>query len=184
MKLVVFDFDGTLVNLKVNWKELKEALQILYKKTYKIHKNFTPLNIILNEIIQDTNNIFKRDISNVISSFENKYISEYTIIKKNLSLADYYITNNIKLAIFSSNTRNTIISILNQLNRVDQFEIIISFDDVNQLKPNPEGLYKISNLLSIKLHDMLFIGNSVFDLEAGKRANVVTQFYEHEYASK
>ena len=55
------------------------------------------------------------------------------------------------------------------------FDVVISADDVNSPKPNPEGIYKAMEMLGIKNKgDVLYIGDNDIDYFTGHNAGVDT----------
>ena len=82
-----------------------------------------------------------------------------------------------KKAIFSMNHRDTITVSLKKFGIIDDVSMIVSRDDVKELKPNPEGLNKICNSMKIDKKSVLFIGNSGQDLRAGERAGIKTLLF-------
>ena len=56
----------------------------------------------------------------------------------------------------------------------EYFDHIIGGDLVKKSKPDPESLYKALELLNIDPSEAVFVGDSEYDIEAGKRAKVFT----------
>ena len=52
------------------------------------------------------------------------------------------------------------------------FDLIIGFNDVTEVKPDPEGILKILDRWNIKPSDAIFIGDMTTDVDAGKAAKV------------
>ena len=113
-----------------------------------------------------------------------RIIQQYELenILKNEPIDDviYFITNielfgidsEIKLAVFSLNTRATIIKSL-QIAGVDyRFEFYIGREDVRAWKPNPEGLLKIRDYFRVHKEDMIYFGDLKKDILAGANAGV------------
>ena len=51
---------------------------------------------------------------------------------------------------------------------------MISRDDVTHFKPNPEPLWRAAALVGCAPRDCLYIGESPYDIQAGKAAGVYT----------
>ncbi|WAH39147.1 HAD family hydrolase [Alicyclobacillus dauci] len=77
-----------------------------------------------------------------------------------------------QIAIFTGKGRRSLDISLDQLGLNGLFDVLISGDDVTQLKPDPQGLHIIMKELGSQPQDMLMIGDSDADIEAGRRANV------------
>jgi phosphoglycolate phosphatase-like HAD superfamily hydrolase len=54
------------------------------------------------------------------------------------------------------------------------FSIILGVDRVSAAKPSPEIIYMILDELDIGSHEAMMIGDSLFDLNAGKAAGTFT----------
>ena len=50
-KLIVFDLDGTIVNLAADWHSLRKELNARYSKMYKEQGHFSSMSGLLNEIV-------------------------------------------------------------------------------------------------------------------------------------
>ncbi len=84
------------------------------------------------------------------------------------------MNSEIKFAIFSLNFRSTIFSILSKQNLLGKFQYIVGREDVVEWKPDPEGLFKILKYFNISSEQAIYIGDSEFDMEAGKNAKIKT----------
>ena len=83
---------------------------------------------------------------------------------------------NIKTAAVTSRSRveiNGLFSHYKELNKL--FDYNISRTEVENIKPNPEPLYKALDFFNIKPHEAVFIWDSKHDFWAAKAANM--QFY-------
>lgn len=54
------------------------------------------------------------------------------------------------------------------------FHATITADDVENIKPHPEGLYTIAKKLGVEPHEMLLVGDSPTDIIAGNEAGCIT----------
>jgi HAD superfamily hydrolase (TIGR01662 family) len=83
-----------------------------------------------------------------------------------------------KLAIVTSN-RKTIIKESMKFNGIDKlFSVIITDEDVQNRKPNPEPIKKVLKRLGSKPEEAIMIGDSGDDIEAGNAAGTKTCLYE------
>ncbi|MHA1344491.1 MAG: HAD family hydrolase [Promethearchaeota archaeon] len=158
-KYVILDFDGTIIHLNTNWKELKDYLSNVF--SVKIERLF--------DFIHTSNN--KDEVFFIIYQYENKNIDYKTVNKKILKILD---KNNRRFAIFSLNTKKTIINVLTKLNIYNKFDLIISCEEVTNFKPDPEGLEKILKFWKCKKNEVIFIGDSWKDMKAGEKAGIKT----------
>ncbi len=165
---LILDFDGTIANLQVDWKAMKNEL------THTFGTDFT----ILDAGLMSLNNGELNKAFRIIKKHENA--AEYT---PNYALINYVKKHKKAYAIFSDNLSTTVKGILEKLGILDRFNIIVCKDDVTNFKPNPEGLWKILEALNI--HDKseaVFIGNSTKDELAAKATGI--EFLNVESAVK
>ncbi len=104
----------------------------------------------------DTGEMLKRTfiLDGVEESLKNLYENFYT------------------LGIVSTKRRSTIEETLTRFELEDYFDVIIGYEDVHQLKPDPEGLLKAIDYLAGDASDSLYVGDSLVDVETARRAGV------------
>ena len=175
-KIIIFDLDGTIVDLDVNWKYLKQMLKKRYYNKYHEDCEFKSISECLNKIVEKRDETELSEIFKIVEDFELKTINRTEPIDEIL----YFIRNieqlsfllNIKLAILSLNTRKTIIKALKLFDILKNFSIIIGKEDVRKWKPDPEGLLKIKSYFNVEIHEIIYFGDKEKDLLTGKNANI------------
>ena len=157
-RYIILDFDGTIVDLHVNWQELKIELS----QTFGL--NFNVLNEGLRRLSEDERKIaFK-----IIEKYENEASWEV-----NARLLDYIRRNDKNYAIFSDNMTSTIRRILSALSIIDKFDIIIGKDSVKKFKPDEEGLIRIINYFGVRnLGEVIYVGDNEKDKIVAKKMNI------------
>ena len=55
---------------------------------------------------------------------------------------------------------------------MDYFDFIIGGEDVENLKPDPEGLIKVLSNLGVFSAEAIYVGDSLIDAKTAKEANV------------
>lgn len=78
----------------------------------------------------------------------------------------------LRLGIVSTKYRYRIEAILERENLLQFFEVVIGGEDVEQHKPDPEGMFKAIELLQCSPQSVVYVGDSVADAEVAKRAGV------------
>jgi len=174
IRLVVFDFDGTIVRLKVDWESLKKELGLYFKRVHNFESDFSSLYQEIDRI----NVLFGRKARGealaIIEKYELAGMESLEFIPQAISLIESLKDKGIKLAIFSSNTRKVVETILRIIDKLDSFESIVTIEDISKNKPDPEGLHKTLWACKVSRDRALFIGDGQRDLEAGKRAGIKT----------
>jgi phosphoglycolate phosphatase/pyrophosphatase PpaX len=178
IQTVIFDFDGTLAD---TLPLVFYAFQRVFKEYEQ--RNVTPEDIIKMfgpsevEIIQ--NNISDHEkIEDAIHSFYQYYMDHHRHLVKHsqeiLDLLHYLKAKDMNLAIVTGKARKSLDISLQTLKMDSFFDVVITADDLNYPKPHPEGILKVLETLKADKNHTLFIGDSLADIEAGKRAGVYT----------
>ncbi len=178
-KVIIFDLDGTIVDLKIDWSILKKILSKRYSEVYKTAPfEFKHITTCLDLIVKKGDEAELKEIFSIISEYEvnnfknSKYIGGAVFFIKNKE--KFGIRRDAKLAIFSLNTRNCIIKSLKSANIHKRFDLIIGREDVRKWKPDPIGLFKIKEYFNVNKKEMIYIGDSETDLKTGKNARIET----------
>ena len=160
-KVIIFDLDGTLVDLKVDWKSLKNKLENTFQK------EFQPLH----EGIRKLGNLEKEKAFEIIRNYELENLEKWEI---NLFFINWIIQNSNKkiICILSNNTKSTIEKFLVKTNLTNYISYYITLDDVNQAKPNDEGFNKIINHFDLELNEVILIGDSTSDEIIAKKNEI------------
>lgn len=164
---VIFDFDGTLFFLDVDWTGLKHALSSKFDGF-----DFTRLSHGLSDLQSQKGDILAAEAYRIVHRFETARppVPNEPMLK----LAQLCHDRGQKLAIFSANTRATIESILIQ-NRLDRvFDAVVSGDSVRMRKPHPEGLVTAISVIGGRTRDTVYIADGPAEMETGRRAEVRT----------
>ena len=178
-KALILDFDGTIADTQqsilhtmkfvadsFNIKEIDETLiksliglplKTTFEKAFALDENSIQQATIMyrkhyNEIAIDT-----------ISLFENV---------KN-TLGDFY-RQGIQLNVASSKGKEALTKILKKHQVYELFSFVGGEEDVKAKKPSPEIVNLIMSRHNYDSKECLVIGDTVFDIEMGQRANVDT----------
>jgi len=164
--ILIWDFDGTLVKLNINWRDLKKDLVRLSPDI--------KADMYLNDMFRYLVNHGKQEVAfQILSDYESH--SKYSVNYDALDVIKEFKDK--KMAIFSDNMHSTIVKILRELDMADYFGIIVGKDDVTDFKPSADGLVHIKNYFKIDdINKCLFIGDSDKDAQASKNFGV--DFYQ------
>ncbi len=181
-KIIVFDLDGTIVRLVADWHSLFKALSARFTEKNRETINLKSISAILSRVVE------KGDVEelqlnfNLIRQYELENITSNEPIKEII----YFINNkelfgvspNAKLAVFSLNTRSTILKSLEMAGILDKFEFFVGREDVRKWKPEPDGLLKILDNFNVNSEDMIYFGDLEKDLLAGANAGVESYYID------
>lgn len=140
-KLLIFDFDGTIVDSSpIHQKSFQEAL-IDYNVIvdYEEIKGMRTRDAILKIFNQSNVSISDKHLSNLVlkkQSLSQKYFSSISLMK---DFEQFYIhaKSTYKLSIVSSASRTSIDIALKKFNLEGGFDLILSSESVDNAKPHP-----------------------------------------------
>lgn len=173
---LLFDFDGTLLNTN----EL-----IIHTFSTVLNKHF-PNSYGRDDIMKFIGPSLKQTFETIAPSRTEELIKEYRELNKTLhdemvSVYDgveetlYLLKNRgLKMAIVSTKKKDTILHGLRLMGVSELFDTVISLDDVDNPKPDPEPILKALSELSSSASESLMIGDNSHDIEGGKNAGVRT----------
>ena len=128
-KAIVFDLDGTIVNLNVNWKKLKNILSRRFTTLYGITHKFHTITEYLDKVLEQEDEIEFVNFLNIIEQFELKNIVKSKYLKETLffinNLESFKVQEGTILAVLSLNMRKTIIESLKNANIYEKFEFMV-----------------------------------------------------------
>lgn len=181
-RVIVFDLDGTIVRLSVEWISLKNKLMNEYSKIYDESCTFESVSACLNKIVERNDNHVLESFFDTIRQYELENIRETQPIEESV----FFINNKelfgvkeiTKLAILSLNTRRAIISSLKLAKIHKKIDFIVGREDVRKWKPNPEGLLKIQYHYNVKKEQMIYFGDLKKDVLTGNNAGIDAFFID------
>lgn len=171
-KNVVFDVDGTLINSEqMILKSLQKALlEEGIKKTTNDLKFVLgiPGKIALSRLLIKNSVVIGEKWNEYMSDFSN----ETTIFSGIIEVLDTLQSNGIKLGIITSKTKKEYEDDFMKFNLHKYFDLVICADDTKKHKPDGEPMEKYLKIMNIKKEDTIYIGDSVYDMQCAKNAEV------------
>jgi HAD superfamily hydrolase (TIGR01549 family) len=175
-KAIVFDLDGTIVNLNLNWKNLRNVLSKKFNKLYGIKHEFHAVTDCLDKVLERGDEIEFTNFLNIIEQFELKNPAQSKPLQETLffinNLESFKVPEGAKLAVLSLNMRKTIIESLKNADIYEKFDYIVGREDIRHWKPQPDGLLKIREQFNLNNEDLIYFGDLQKDISTGKNAGV------------
>jgi len=175
---LIFDFDGTIALLDLDWTDWHPGVAEIYKKyntSFEYHGEY--LHIDINKFVRRYGDALRDEIV----EFSYKYEKEFTKgLKSNIALIDFIKNEaNVDMYVLTNNDSRNIKRHLLSLDLIDKFKKVVCRDNVMYVKPNTEGIDQIIGKEK-SVSDFLMIGDSLDSDEGVARASDV-DFYLIDY---
>ena len=183
MKIIIFDFDGVILDSEnSHFIAFNEALKNLninisedeyYSKYISLDDRGVITNVVNDKNISVTNEEIDMIIKNKNDYFESRLIDNSKLFPGVEELI-IQLSKNFVLSIGSGANRSEIIKTLKNNNIYDYFEIIVSANEVNNPKPNPETYNRVLDNINtdFNINEIIVIEDSPGGIEAAKSAGL------------
>lgn len=180
IKAIIFDMDGVLID---SVKYLYEAFNIALGK-YGVHIREENVKKYLGKPMREKIEMWKEDYNmkediDITEFSEEVFELEMELLKENLeenasliNLIKSFKENNLKLAVATSSPKSRAERILELIDLKNKFEVIITDEDFENSKPNPEIFITAAEKLNVDAKDCIVVEDSVNGIEAAKNAGM------------
>lgn len=175
-KYIVFDFDGTLIdsNYLID-KTLKETSKQVLKKTIEQSTIDEVWGKVLHEQMKTLDKERVDELSTFYANYYEEHRDEHTKIFHGIhDMLDDLKALGIQMSIVTNKGRGGLEHGLDMFDLNGYFDVCLAKTDVEYKKPHPEGLLKVMAYYGAKAEEVLFVGDSIHDIECGKNAGVDT----------
>lgn len=176
IKGVIFDLDGVLIDSYNAWRKLLNyALKNFGKKKIS-EKEFQKLwgqgmekdiEILLPELTISQLQKFYEENFQKFSKYIRIFPQTEQVLKKLKNMG-------LKIAIASNSAPRILSFCIKEAGIENYLDYYLGASDSLKGKPEPDILLKILEFLKIDKKEVVFVGDSPFDMEAGKRAGIKT----------
>ncbi len=185
-KLLIFDFDGTLVDSLPLWQKVDD---IFFNERrgiqYSIEDiDFRPMSI--EEAAKATKEVYKveESIEEIIQEWvdivNELYLTEDILRDGAKEIIKEAKDKGYKLAIGTNNTMDLIKSFLDKEGLHGVFDLVVTANCVKRSKPDPDIFLHIAKKLNVKPEECIVVEDSLAGTMAGKAANMYTYTIEEE----
>lgn len=178
LKAVIMDFDGLIIDTEVVWYKI-------YKKWFKEKKHYD-LSVVdfLTCVGSSYKDLFNKlekeydiyvDVDQFAKDTHQIFIEESKKLPLKVGVKEF-IQNvkkgGMKLALATSSKRQKPLDHLKRLGLLSYFDIIITSEDVERIKPYPDLFLKAINELEVSKEEALIVEDSLNGLNAGINAGI------------
>lgn len=165
---VVYDLDGTLVNLAVNWAAVATDVIDVYDSV-----GIDATGADLWGLLEDAPD---HGIEPAVEETISRHEREGARTSRRLELADELLDQTVPVGVCSLNAERACRIALETHGLADSVEVVVGRDTVETHKPNPEPLLTAVSELGVEPSEALFIGDSPRDRTTADRAGIAFRF--------
>jgi len=181
IELIIFDIDGTLIISHADWDGMRAKIHDYFKENYNIEMEFRPvldkMEDAISKIQEENPNIDSQEIRNTVMQIIEETglegIKKSQLIKNCKKVLEKLNRKTKRLASFTRSGLKEASLALQMHNIEKYFEIVITRDDTEKVKPDPGPIFLISRKLDIDPSKILVVGDHPYDILAGKSAGAI-----------
>ena len=178
---IIFDFDGTLAKLNIDFKQMRDAVLKLIS-SYGIARNYLQTDFVL-EMINTSKEILSKSSPQKAEIFTNKAIKMIEAMEieaaingelfpQTKELFTCLKLSGISTGVITRNCDKAIKTVFPDI--LSYCEVVVCRDMVKNVKPNPEHLNKALQMLNTSANTTLMIGDHPLDIQTGRNAGTYT----------
>ena len=181
MPVILFDLDGTLLDTEPAIIETYRRLFEKYRSVEEFDKN-KQVEVLGPPLLTMFKQYFPDQDPHVLEDEYRKYnkeiLKDYIKPMEHASeLIDYLHSEGYKVGIVSAKYKDDVKDGLDLFNLTEKFDVIIGGEEVEHDKPSPEGIIKACKAMKVSQDQLIYVGDSVMDMKAGKHAGAYSVGY-------
>ena len=185
-KAVLFDLDGTLIEFKFPVRESRFAmfdfLRINGYKVEHLKDNMRTQDLIDeadsqwsgSEKLKDLHTFtdLRESLFRILDDFEFESIKSSKPVLGCRNTLQKINEIGLTMGMVTNSGRAPVISILSDYGFLPYMEVVVTRNEMTRMKPSPDGLLEAARLLQLEPRDILYVGDSVLDIEAASKAGM------------
>jgi phosphoglycolate phosphatase len=178
IKLILFDLDGTLVNSIV---DITNALNYAIEP-HNLEKLTAAgtvgmvgegLTTLVKRVLGEERSSIFPDVMDRFMRYYSDHLSDFSVpypgVPETLEKLDAY-----RKAVVSNKREALSKRLLDALNLSHYFDVVLGSDSVGEKKPSPKPVLRIVEMVKVKPDEAVIVGDSNYDIEAGRAAGIKT----------
>lgn len=185
IKLIIFDLDGTLVDTATDiTNALNYAIEPYLREkltvTHTVSLIGEGLTRLVEKVLGDTMAAVKPQVLERFIQYYSEHLTDFSVpypgVRDTLSdLAEY------RKVIVSNKRESLSKKVLEDLALAQFFDAILGSDSVKEKKPSPQPLHQVMDMFSCRPAETVIIGDSSYDIDAGRAAGAITIAVSYGY---
>jgi phosphoglycolate phosphatase len=185
IKLILFDLDGTLVNSIVDiTNALNYAIEPHRLEKMTVEKTAgmvgEGLTRLVEKMLGSERATLRNDVLDRFIRYYSEHLADFTRpypgVRETLeTLAGY------RKAVISNKREGLSRRLLEDLGLVSYFDIIFGSDSAEEKKPSPKPILRILEIFGLRPESAVIVGDSNYDIEAGRAAGIWTAAVTYGY---
>ena len=181
LKGVLLDFDGTLVDLPVDWDRLREDISHLFA-AHGIVREFRPLYVSVAQAFGELEAQgapapiragLRRSLNHLMTTAERKASSEAVALPGSRELLEGIRVSGLKAVIQTSNSVLVVREVWNLLS-LPPVDAVAGREGARRPKPHPEGVLRALRGVGLRGSETVVIGDGDFDVQVGRAIGALT----------
>jgi phosphoglycolate phosphatase len=182
MKAMVFDFDGTLAVLTIDFGLMRRRV-LEWMKSFgigedRIHEKY--LLEIIDEVYpllsrekdREEAEKFYRGAHRILKEVELEAAAGGNLIPGSKGTLTFLKQKGIKVGIVTRNCGDAVRTVFPEID--DYCDVFLSRDGITRVKPHPDHLTSVLSALGVSGSDAVMVGDHVLDIRAGKAVGMRT----------
>ncbi|RJQ20291.1 MAG: HAD family hydrolase [Nitrospiraceae bacterium] len=188
LKLLIFDLDGTLADTAQDIADaMNYALMPFGVRTYSVEETKamvgSGISKLLGSLLPDNNDKNNEAALKRFLDYYSMHIIDntttYPFVKETLlQLGDF------RKAVVSNKREALSKRVLEGIGILQFFEVVLGSDSVAEKKPSPVPILKLLDMFGVSKKEAVIIGDSNYDIEAGKAAGIMTVAVTYGFRSR
>jgi phosphoglycolate phosphatase len=181
IKAVIFDFDGTLAVLNIDFSFMKEQVFDVMKRFGVTEESIseTYLLEIINEVSQRllekkpaAAERFYEEAHRILHTIELMAAEEGRLLPGATATLERLRSRGMKIGIVTRNCEDAVRKVFPG---IDHFcDVFVSRNSTKKVKPHPDHLTSVMKALNVSGEEAVMVGDHTLDIQAGKRVGMMT----------
>jgi pyrophosphatase PpaX len=183
VKVVLFDFDQTLIHLGADWEDLRLQVQgvatkygVPFDEKWVLRGIGVGYKFLIDAGKAHEASDFKNEAYKLVEDEENRALGNSHAIDKAPDVVAEIMRRGYKVAIVSNNNPRSIAEGLRRFG-FPEIPLVVGRHNGDPVKPSPIPVHKALTKLNSKPNEAVMVGDGEADLGAGKAAGVATVLF-------